>query len=59
MIISVFASSAVDCGLGPRSGQTRDYKIDICCFSTKHDELRRKSKYWLVWNEMNLPSGAT
>ena len=26
------------------SGQTKDYKIGICCFSTKHAALRRRSK---------------
>ena len=25
--------SAVDRGFKPRSGQTKDYKIGICCFS--------------------------
>ena len=30
----------------PRSGQTKDYKIDICYFSAKHATLRRKSKDW-------------
>jgi hypothetical protein len=28
------------------SGQTKDYAIGICCFSTKHTLLRRKSKDW-------------
>ena len=27
----------------PRSGQTKDYKIGICCFSAKHTSLRRES----------------
>jgi len=31
----------------PRTGQTKDYKIGICCFSTTHAEWRRKSKDWL------------
>ena len=44
VIVSVLASSAVDCGFDPRSGQTKDYKIDICCFSVKHTALRKKSK---------------
>ena len=38
---SVFASSAVDRGFEPRSGQTTDFKIGICCFSAKHAALRR------------------
>jgi hypothetical protein len=35
--------SAVDCGFESRSGQTKDCKIGICCFSDKHATLRRKS----------------
>ena len=33
VMVGVFTSSAVDRGLEPRSDQTKDYKIDICCFS--------------------------
>ena len=44
VMISVLASSAVDRGFEPRSGQTKDYKIGICCFSAKHAALRRKNK---------------
>jgi hypothetical protein len=29
------------------SGQTKDYKIGIFCFSVKYGALRRKSKDWL------------
>jgi hypothetical protein len=36
VMVSVLVSSAVDCGFEPRSGQTIDYKIVICCFSAKH-----------------------
>ena len=43
---SVFASSAVDRGFEPRSGQTNDYAIGIYCFSTKQVVLRGKSKDW-------------
>jgi hypothetical protein len=50
----VLASSAVDCGFEPRSGQTKDYKIGICCFSANHAELRRKSKDWLARNQNNV-----
>jgi hypothetical protein len=42
--VSVLASSVVDRGFEPRSGQTKDYKIGICCFSAKHAALSRKSK---------------
>ena len=32
----------------------KDYKIDMCCFSTKHVALRRKSKDWLTQNQNNV-----
>ena len=54
VIVSVFASSGVDLGFEHRSGQTKDYKIGICCFSTKHAALRRKSKDWLARNQNNV-----
>ena len=47
----VLASSPVDRGIG---GQTKDYQIGICCFSTKHAVLRRKSKDWLARNQDNV-----
>ena len=53
-MVSVFASSAVDRGFEPRSGQSKDYKIGICSFSTKHAALRRKSKDWLACNQNNV-----
>jgi cytochrome c biogenesis protein CcdA len=43
VIVSVLASSAVDRGFDPRSGQTKNYKIGICCFSSKHLALKIKS----------------
>ena len=55
VMISVLISSAIDCGFEPRSGQTKDYKIDICCcFPAKHAALRRKSKDWLAQNQDNV-----
>jgi hypothetical protein len=54
VMVSVLASSAVDRGSEPRSGQTKDYKIGICCSSTKHATLRRKSKDWLARNQNNM-----
>ena len=48
VMVSVLASSPVDRGFYPRSGQTKDYKIGICCFSAEHAVLRRKSKDWLA-----------
>jgi hypothetical protein len=38
----------------PRSSQTKDYKIGICCFSAKHAALRTKSKDWLAENQDNM-----
>ena len=43
-MVSVLASNAVDRGFEPRSGQTKDYEIVICCSFSKHTTLRRKSK---------------
>ena len=34
----------------PQSGQTKNYKIGICCFSAKHAALQSKSKDWLDQN---------
>ena len=51
VMVNMLASSAVDHGFKPRSGQTKDYKIGICCFSAKHTALRRKSKDWLAPNQ--------
>ena len=54
VMVSVLSSSAIDCGCEPRSGQTREYKIGICCFSAKNASLRRKSKDWLARNQNNV-----
>ena len=53
-MVSVLASSAVDRGFKPRSGQTKGYKIGICCFSAKHAAFRSKSKDWLARNQDNV-----
>jgi len=37
-------SGVIDCGFKPGSGQTKDYKIDICCFSAKRMPLKYKKK---------------
>jgi hypothetical protein len=54
VVVSVLALSAVDRGFEPRSGQTKDFKIGICCFFAKYAALRRKSKHRIM-----CPSGAT
>jgi hypothetical protein len=43
-MVSVLAWSAIDRKFKLRSGQTKDYKIGICCFSAKHAALRSKNK---------------
>ena len=53
-MVSTLASSAVDRGFEPRLGQTKHYKIGICCFSAKHAALKRKSKNWLTLNQNNV-----
>ena len=54
VLFSVLASSAVDRGFEPLLGQTKDYEIGICCFSSKHAALRRKIKDWLARNQNNV-----
>jgi len=44
VIVSVLALSVVDCRFKPWSGQTKDYKISICCFSAKHTVLGERAK---------------
>ena len=46
VMVSVLASSVVDHGFEPWSGQTKDYKISICWFIAKHAALRGKFKDW-------------
>jgi hypothetical protein len=41
---SVLASSAVDRVFEPRSGQTKDYKIGICCIQTTKKKQKQKQK---------------
>ena len=53
VMVSVLVLSVVDRGFEPRSGQSKDYKIGICCFSAKYEALRSKSKDWLAQNQNN------
>ena len=53
-MISELASNVVDPGFEFRLGQTKDYKIGICCCSSEHTALRRKSKDWLALNQDNV-----
>ena len=61
-MVSVLVSSAGDRGFEPRSGQTKDYRIGICCFSGMQAALRKKNKDCLARNQdivSECPSGAT
>ena len=53
-MVSMLAFSVIDRGFEPRSGQSKDYKIGICCFFAKHAALRRKNKDWLARNQDNV-----
>ena len=44
VMVRALASSVVDCGFEPRSGQAKDCEIGICCFCAKQAVLRRKDK---------------
>jgi hypothetical protein len=44
VMVGMLVSNAVDRTFEPQPGKTKDYKIGICCFSTKHAALRRKSR---------------
>ena len=49
--VEMLISGAVVHGFGPWSGQTKHYKIGICCFLARHATFRRKSKDWLDRNK--------
>ena len=53
-MVCVLASRAVDREFDARPGQPKHYKIGICCFSAKHEALRRKSKDWMAQNLNNV-----
>ena len=56
-MVRMFALSVVDRGFEPRSGQAKDFKICICCFSAKQATLRKKGKYWLARSQENASEG--
>ena len=55
-MVNVLVSSVVDRGFESLWGQTKDYKIGICCFSAEDTVLRRKGKDWLEFagNQVNV-----
>ena len=50
-MVYMLSLTAVDRGFD--IGQTKDYKVGICCFSARHTVFRSKSKDWLTWNQDN------
>ena len=50
----MFISSVLDSVFRQRSGQTKDYKIGICCFSAELTAFRGKSKDRLNRNQENV-----
>jgi hypothetical protein len=54
VMVSVLASSGVDSGFEPWSGQNKDYNIGMCCVSAKHAAVRSKSNDWLARNQNNV-----
>ena len=56
-MVSMLALSVVDCGFEPWSGQTKDYKICICCFSARHAGERAKTGSLGI--KTMYPGGAT
>ena len=43
-MVSVLVSSEVERGFEPQSGQTKDYKIGICCFPRKAYSIKEKEQ---------------
>ena len=50
-MVSMLALIAVDRGFEPRSGQTKSYKIGICCFSANQAALTKEKEQRLVGSE--------
>ena len=59
-MVGVLSSNAVDRGFEPRTDQTKDHEIGMCCFSAKHAAFRRmrltvnKKKYKKMYNRVNV-----
>ena len=53
-MVSVLASYSIDRRFESRSGQTKNYKIGICCFAVKHAALRRTNKHLIARNQDNV-----
>ena len=47
VMVSVLVSVRQILCSNPGSDQTKDYNIDMCCFTNKHEASRSKNKDWL------------
>ena len=58
-MVSLLTSSAVDRGFEPRSSQTKNYEIGICCFSAKHTTVksfvRSSALFETAWVKSTAP----
>ena len=58
-MVSVLVSSAVDRGFEPRSSQTKNYEIRICCFFAKHTTVksfvRSSALFETAWGKSTAP----
>ena len=55
LMVSVLILCLVDHGFQSQLGQTKDYKLGICCFSAKYTALKRKNKDLVAWNQDDMP----
>ena len=53
-MVSVLTLSDEGRGFDPWPGQSKDFKIGICCFSAKLAALRSKSKDWSAQSQNNV-----
>jgi hypothetical protein len=52
--VIIGATRVLDRQFEHQSGQTKDYKICICCISAKHVALRGQNIDWLSWIQNNV-----
>jgi hypothetical protein len=58
-MVSVLALSAIGRGFETGSGQAKDHRMGICCFSAKHAALRSKNKPGWLGIRIMCQSGTT
>jgi hypothetical protein len=59
VMVTVLAPGAVDRGLEPRSCQTKDNKIGMCCFSAKYAHSGERATTGWLGIRIMCQSGAT